>query len=177
MEIIIQEIQYWKENKLLPDEYCDYLLALYTKGNTKVLAQQKRKRKTLKTVTILRICLILLMLLLTITIYFLNLDRLMETALLVSCLFFSTWMYLLLRNQQLNTPQITVVMLALYLIASMIFSTSFFQHRVALYIVFMIHFSFWYFLSKRMNLTFLKIVSILSTSILAFYLIYQFFLA
>jgi len=32
-EIIIKEIHYWKENKLLPDTYCDFLLALYTEGN------------------------------------------------------------------------------------------------------------------------------------------------
>ena len=32
-EIIIKEIHYWKENKLLPGTYCDFLLALYTEGN------------------------------------------------------------------------------------------------------------------------------------------------
>ncbi|TYS59242.1 hypothetical protein FZC74_10940 [Sutcliffiella horikoshii] len=31
-ETIIQEIKYWKRNRLLPDQYCDYLLALYTEG-------------------------------------------------------------------------------------------------------------------------------------------------
>ncbi|WP_368652100.1 hypothetical protein AB4Y30_10055 [Ornithinibacillus sp. 4-3] len=31
-KIIIQEIEHWKKNKLLPVEYCDYLLALYTQG-------------------------------------------------------------------------------------------------------------------------------------------------
>ncbi|MFG6121087.1 hypothetical protein [Thalassobacillus sp. B23F22_16] len=31
-EIILQEIQYWKANRLLPESYCDYLLALYTQG-------------------------------------------------------------------------------------------------------------------------------------------------
>ena len=30
--IIIGEIKYWKESKLLPAQYCDYLLALYTEG-------------------------------------------------------------------------------------------------------------------------------------------------
>lgn len=29
---IINEIKYWKDNRLLPDEYCNYLLALYTEG-------------------------------------------------------------------------------------------------------------------------------------------------
>jgi hypothetical protein len=32
-DIIINEIQYWKENKLLPETYCHFLLALYTEGN------------------------------------------------------------------------------------------------------------------------------------------------
>ena len=32
-KIIIQEIYYWKNSRLLPETYCDFLLALYTKGN------------------------------------------------------------------------------------------------------------------------------------------------
>ncbi|TKC19940.1 hypothetical protein [Robertmurraya kyonggiensis] len=32
-KIIINEILYWKQNKMLPEQYCDYLLALYTEGN------------------------------------------------------------------------------------------------------------------------------------------------
>lgn len=29
---IVDEIRYWKQNRLLPTEYCDFLLALYTQG-------------------------------------------------------------------------------------------------------------------------------------------------
>src|SRR5699024_8319616 len=29
---IVNEIRYWKENRLLPEKYCNYLLALYTEG-------------------------------------------------------------------------------------------------------------------------------------------------
>lgn len=29
---IINEIKYWKQSKLLPEHYCDFLLALYTEG-------------------------------------------------------------------------------------------------------------------------------------------------
>ncbi len=32
-QIIINEIEYWKEHHLLPEQYCDFLLALYTEGN------------------------------------------------------------------------------------------------------------------------------------------------
>ena len=31
-EIIVREIEYWKRSRLLPEQYCDYLLALYTEG-------------------------------------------------------------------------------------------------------------------------------------------------
>ncbi|QTD41670.1 hypothetical protein [Sporosarcina sp. Te-1] len=30
--IIITEIQYWKQNKLLPEHYCDFLITLYARG-------------------------------------------------------------------------------------------------------------------------------------------------
>lgn len=30
--IIIKEIKHWKRNQLLPNRYCDFLIALYTHG-------------------------------------------------------------------------------------------------------------------------------------------------
>ena len=30
--MIISEIKYWKQNKLLPAHYCDFLITLYAKG-------------------------------------------------------------------------------------------------------------------------------------------------
>lgn len=33
-KIIVQEILYWRNNKLLPDHYCQFLLNLYQEGNT-----------------------------------------------------------------------------------------------------------------------------------------------
>ncbi|WP_163101915.1 hypothetical protein [Peribacillus alkalitolerans] len=32
-KIVVNEILYWKKNRLLPEHYCDFLLALYTEGN------------------------------------------------------------------------------------------------------------------------------------------------
>lgn len=31
--VIISEIKYWKQNKLLPEHYCDFLIALYAQGD------------------------------------------------------------------------------------------------------------------------------------------------
>jgi len=43
-KIIVNEIIYWKKNHLLPEHYCDFLLALYTEGNQQQeLKEEKNK--------------------------------------------------------------------------------------------------------------------------------------
>lgn len=50
-KIIMAEIYYWKQNKLLPEHYCDFLLTLYTQGDhdeeiraeDAVLSKEKKK--------------------------------------------------------------------------------------------------------------------------------------
>lgn len=44
-EIIIKEIKYWKEHRLLPEHYCDFLLTLYTEGDE---SKQNTKNFSLK---------------------------------------------------------------------------------------------------------------------------------
>lgn len=55
-QIILNEITFWKQNKLLPEHYCDFLMTLYTEGNQEdekqisnakhsVKGQEKRKGK------------------------------------------------------------------------------------------------------------------------------------
>lgn len=54
-EIILNEIQFWKKNNLLPTHYCDFLLALYARGEdqhsenegklSKSLLAKEKKRK------------------------------------------------------------------------------------------------------------------------------------
>ncbi|AJD91486.1 hypothetical protein JMA_21690 [Jeotgalibacillus malaysiensis] len=49
-ETIVQEINYWKQNKLLPDAYCDFLMNLYTSGEGEfdtIEKQQKNSGKNL----------------------------------------------------------------------------------------------------------------------------------
>lgn len=51
-QIIINEITFWKKNKLLPEQYCDFLMTLYTEGEyhnnndeVKAVAKQSVKGK------------------------------------------------------------------------------------------------------------------------------------
>lgn len=36
-KIILKEIEYWRKNKVLPEQYCDFLTALYTEGSENYL--------------------------------------------------------------------------------------------------------------------------------------------
>ncbi|KAB2338547.1 hypothetical protein F7731_03030 [Cytobacillus depressus] len=49
-KVIVNEIRNWRKNRLLPEHYCDYLLALYTEGNESIdmkgpASPKKRYRK------------------------------------------------------------------------------------------------------------------------------------
>jgi hypothetical protein len=44
--IIVNEILFWKSNRILPEQYCDYLLALYTEGQDSPEFMQPSYNKT-----------------------------------------------------------------------------------------------------------------------------------
>ncbi|MFC5604062.1 hypothetical protein [Sporosarcina koreensis] len=53
-KIIMAEINYWKQNKLLPEHYCNFLITLYSQGDLEqeisatdaVLSKEKKKINT-----------------------------------------------------------------------------------------------------------------------------------
>lgn len=47
-QIIINEIQFWKQNKLLPEHYCDFLMTLYSEGNEVEVEQKNNYKKAIK---------------------------------------------------------------------------------------------------------------------------------
>lgn len=57
-KIILNEILFWKQNKLLPEHYCDFLMTLYLEGDSiegeisykKSIKVQEKKSKLLKSV-------------------------------------------------------------------------------------------------------------------------------
>ncbi|MFZ3588184.1 hypothetical protein ACOI1C_02670 [Bacillus sp. DJP31] len=45
-EIILKEIEYWKKNRLLPEQYCNFLLTLYSEGNHEIEGKKKNLKIT-----------------------------------------------------------------------------------------------------------------------------------
>ncbi len=67
--VILDEIEYWRENRLLPAHYCDFLMNLYDvnqeRGDKKVLSMQSFKQGNIRTwmFTFLMLCFICMVLL------------------------------------------------------------------------------------------------------------------
>ncbi|WP_445490374.1 hypothetical protein [Niallia sp. 03133] len=74
-KIIVKEIVYWKENRMLPAHYCDYLLSLYTAGN-----QSMEKETNKKIGGLFHILFLLLIPLTTVLLYFTELSFILQIA-------------------------------------------------------------------------------------------------
>lgn len=92
--VIINEIHYWKDNKLLPETYCDFLLALYTEGNQveedEKNTKKKRKSKRTKGIqTLLYIILLFVFAATLLVIYFTELSIVLQITLVAFLLLIS----------------------------------------------------------------------------------------
>ncbi|MFE7151514.1 hypothetical protein ACFVIJ_14145, partial [Heyndrickxia sporothermodurans] len=87
-EVIINEIIYWKNHKMLPDHYCDYLLALYSEGelNNEISDVNKRKHGGKFGILLFILCLIVSVSLFVI--YFTELAFILQTMILTSFVVF-----------------------------------------------------------------------------------------
>ncbi|KFL17520.1 membrane protein [Geobacillus stearothermophilus] len=118
-ETIIQEIEYWKRSRLLPEHYCDYLLALYTEGDAR--SHGRRWRSSLAA----GLCLLLPAA--ALVIYFTELSFVLQT--LLCALFFAVCLFFCWRwrneRQLLHFPLIGSAWILL--VASMLEVDRFFQ--------------------------------------------------
>ena len=46
-QIILNEILFWKQNKLLPEHYCDFLATLYTEGEHEETEKEKKAKQAI----------------------------------------------------------------------------------------------------------------------------------
>ncbi|RDW21780.1 hypothetical protein [Oceanobacillus chungangensis] len=94
--VIINEIKYWKTHKLLPNEQCDFLLALYTNGDNRMEKQESVTSKESKTNLILNLQLCLLILLLPfsfLVLYFTKFHPGLQLGILILFLSYTFWSY------------------------------------------------------------------------------------
>lgn len=107
INIIVNEINYWKRNKLLPDTYCDYLLALYTKGESDDFS----KSSSFQTVIpILQLVLCTLLLPFSfLVIYFTRFEDVLQLTILFLFLIYAIWCFKSLKKHTNNLSHVALV--------------------------------------------------------------------
>lgn len=88
-KVIVNELLYWKKSRMLPDRYCDYLLALYTEGSQ---PKEIKKHKNIMVLYLANLIFLLLIPISALLIYFTELSIILQTAILIlfifACIFF-----------------------------------------------------------------------------------------
>jgi hypothetical protein len=115
--VIINEIKFWKQNKMLPDQYCDYLLALYTNGEENLSKPSTKKGKIMdNNIPILLSAVVMLISLFVI--YFTELSVVLQTAILTGfvVLLFGVGIYY--SNKKVSTAPILIASAFIILLIS-----------------------------------------------------------
>ncbi|MBY6267790.1 hypothetical protein [Parageobacillus thermoglucosidasius] len=173
-EIIVREIEYWKRSRLLPEQYCDYLLTLYTEGEYKKRPSDIVRIRHWGMIRFLLVALICLLLPASVlVIYFTELSFVLQMLLL--CLFFSictvaAWMWKG-KGNIIHIPLISGALI--FLIASIEIGEYYFpkQKAVTAAIVFMNCFV-WIWIGKRFRFLYLLISGMIGIGILAVFLLF-----
>ncbi|OZU89947.1 hypothetical protein CIL03_02055 [Virgibacillus indicus] len=168
---IIKEINYWKEHNLLPDVYCDFLLALYTKGEeeTSPITRTKEEKITLIIKTIL---LLLLLPFSFLVLYFTQFRPLLQISIIFLFLTYSFWLYVNFKNKKHSLFHLTLgVTLAVILLASVYFTAAYTDKQIIIYLILMTNFLFWFLMGKIKKVKYLTVAAILGIVFAIFYII------
>ena len=158
-ETIIQEIEYWKRNRLLPDQYCDYLMALYTEGEG-VKFSAKGKRKVF---SLLFACLISLLVPITfLVIYFTEMPVHLQMLLVTFFVLLSIIGYFVFRKEE-SFVHIPVFVTALFILIFSIKSLDVLSFQLPLtFIVITVQTVFWFIIGSIKKWYYLNISAIIT---------------
>jgi len=170
--IIIEEINYWKKHKLLSEEKCDFLLALYTQGQGE---EYYLKRNYEKAFLIYLPLLILLVPLSVIIMYFTQLSDTMQISLLVMFFGFSLLSYYMFRKHHFQYTFVALLItLILILFISVFINNYFFPNSYLMPIIILLNFILWFVIGRRIQHKLLQIISVISFIFTCIYIIFKF---
>ncbi len=153
--IIINEINYWKKNRLLPEQYCDYLLAFYTEGNQPKEDRKDVNGKFLKSANLLFLLLIPMSVFL---LYFTELSIILQTAFAILFIFLGAALFFYFSRKEiiLHIPIITSALILLFY--SVDLTAAFFPNQsLPLYINLICNCLIWILIGWKWRLVYLSI--------------------
>lgn len=159
--IIIKEINYWKEHKLLPRMYCDFLLALYTQG-------EERNEEAITGNTNKRILLYVFPLILQavmvpfafVVIYFTEFAAVLQMALLLIFSAYSLWLAVYLKKSSGFFPHTSLCLCLLLILLTAVFAVSLVSTNIwVTLLIILLNFLAWIGLSYKKDVKYLRILA------------------
>jgi hypothetical protein len=163
--IIINEIRFWKQNKMLPDQYCDYLLALYNQGNdTEEPGREPSKHMRAYFLSALLIALIPFSLF---VIYFTELSFVLQTAILAGFVVLLIFTGIYYSNKEMVLPVIYITTALIILIYTVYLTDKVFQGgKLITYIVLFCNCFLWSLTGLYLRLLYLTLAGVAGAFIL-----------
>ncbi|GGA68555.1 hypothetical protein [Ornithinibacillus halotolerans] len=166
-QIIVREIKYWKDHKLLPETQCDFLLALYTQGDESLSTKKKWKLNPLLVVQV--ILLFLMVPFSFLVVYFTQFNSFLQLSILILFVSYAIWVFIYLWNQQSTYIHIPIVVsLLLLLVVTDLLVTILTLQSLYAYILFGVNFISWLVCGIIFKYRYLMISSIIAFIILLF---------
>ncbi|TYO73178.1 hypothetical protein [Rossellomorea marisflavi] len=162
-KIIINEIRRWKESSMLPEHYCDYLLNLYTKGDSESVSSSRYTHLATSALTLG---------LTVFVIYFTEMSSLLQTAILAVFVVFLVAMAIHYSKKGISTLFLYVAAALILLFMTVhIVDACFEGKREVMIPLLYFHCSIWSIMGFRhKSLTFL-IGGILAAALLTIYIL------
>ncbi|SOC20904.1 hypothetical protein SAMN05880501_11261 [Ureibacillus xyleni] len=178
-KIILNEILFWKQNKLLPEHYCDFLMTLYSEGNEieveedishkKAVKAQEKRKNVILTLSVGFIAVLLLILLLVIHHYVWIIALL--TGVIACVMMISA--YILAKKNALITPILQVISALLIFGLSVKVSLTYFADQtIILFILLIANCIMWLVSGIKLKLTYFTLSGVLGLVIIIGYQIY-----
>jgi len=178
-KIILNEILFWKQNKLLPDQYCDFLMTLYSEGNEieleedishkkSIIAKEKRNRlKLLLFLGILSVVSLAALFLVS------ELTWLVAIVIGAIAIILMVMAYRFAKKKEMLAPILHISSaLLLFGISVKISKEYFFENQIVLYALLILNCLLWLFTGYKFKLMYFTISGVLGLLVLIGYQIF-----
>jgi hypothetical protein len=173
-KIIVNEIIYWKQNKLLPEQYCNYLLTLYTEGDKH--EQEVEIKKFNKGINKLYLLFGMQILLFFPILALIGVLKITSASILFSITIGSliaqiAIVYVLMNKKSILMHFSTVLVNLYFLLSTILLIDVFFKSTVNIYLGLLICCSIWFLEGKFLNFIYLKVAAYLGFLLMIFNLV------
>ncbi|WP_424474873.1 hypothetical protein [Oceanobacillus kimchii] len=169
----MNEISYWKEHRLLPERYCDYLLALYSQGGEIKVAEGKRKKHR---IAFVYFSLLLVMLVVVSTLFIFYNHSQLQFLLLAFGLIFSGIGIIFFRPHQQLISFIGWISFLLFLLQLSILLIQLFFNPLIVIIMVSFQFFLWYIIGYILKDRILRMVGLIALLSMLIYVVFLNFL-